>query len=73
MNNLINGLLIGTIIGLMGGFIVAVKAGAGGVTNEIGKVKTKGDNSPIDAAIDNEIIKPKRGIFRKIFKRKKNE
>jgi hypothetical protein len=71
MNNLINGLLIGTIIGLMGGFIVAVKAGAGGVTNEIGKVKTKGDNSPIDTELIQE-SKQKRGIFRKIFKRKKD-
>jgi hypothetical protein len=72
MNELINGLLIGTIIGIIGGFIIAVKIEAGGTThqNKIGKVKTKGDNSPIDTELIQE-SKPKRGIFRKIFKRKK--
>lgn len=73
MNELINGLLIGTIIGIIGGFIIAVKIKAGGVTNqnEIGKVKTKGDNSPIEAALTMQTNQPKkRGIFRKIFTKK---
>jgi hypothetical protein len=74
MDAFINGLMLGTIIGLICGFALAVKIKAGGVTNqnEIGKVKTKGDNSPIEAAITMQTNQPKkRGIVRKIFTKKK--
>lgn len=76
MNDVIIALLIGAIAGLLIGFVMAVKIGAGGTVNEnhIGKVKTKGDNSPVDA--DQKMAVPvkkenqKRGIFRKIFTKK---
>ena len=56
--------------GVATGMFLAGKADLGAkVINEIGKVKTKGDNSPIDTELIQE-IKPKRGIFRKIFSKK---
>jgi hypothetical protein len=63
---------IGFIAGFASAIALAVKLKIGGTThqNQIGKVKTKGDNSPIDTELIQE-SKPKRGIFRKIFKRKK--
>lgn len=76
MNTFLTGLLIGAVGGLIVGFVVAVKVGAGGTTNEnhIGKIKTTGDASPVDADFKMpEVVTEKtkkRGFFRKIFTKK---
>lgn len=55
--------LFGVIIGLIVGFFIPNER----TINQIKKLKTKGDNSPINA----NQTEQKKGIFRKIFKRKK--
>lgn len=55
--------LFGIIIGLIIGFFIPNER----TINQIKKLKTKGDNSPIDVV---QPVRRKKGIFRKIFKRK---
>lgn len=66
---------IWVLLGIIIGIIIAAKIGIGdNVTtnnNEIGKIKTKGDNSPIDV----EQIRPtepakKKPFFKRIFKKR---
>lgn len=57
--------LFGCICGLIVGFFIPKDR----TINQIKKLKTKGDNSPIATSQTEQ----KKGIFRKIFKRKKND
>ena len=70
--------LLGVIIGLVLGFIIGAKITDKDVTmitNEIGKIKTKGNDSPVNADQKQEptIQKDKKPFFKRIFKSKKNE
>ena len=58
------------LFGCICGLIIGIFIPKDRTINQIKKLKTKGDNSPIDIAQEKE-KKERKGIFRKIFKRKK--
>ena len=60
--------------GVATGMFISGKADLGTkIINEIAKVKTKGDNSPIDVIQDLPKEPTKKPFLKRIFKRKKNE
>ena len=74
--------LLGVIVGMIASNKLKLGEIATYITNEIGKVKTKGNNSPIDAILAHEQPisptekpKPRKGLIRRIFtyKKKNNE
>ena len=64
------------LLGIIVGIIIAAKIGIGDkisqTTNEIGKLKTKGDNSPIAAEQLQVPEKKKEPFLKRIFTKKSN-
>ena len=59
--------------GVATGMYISGKAGLGAkIINEIGKLKTKGDNSPIDAEQLQMPAKKKEPFLKRIFTKKSN-